>query len=102
MNPKTFTDLYNGLQAIENEKKQTIRGVRKKNYQTGGMQQGSTNMIINTYAVQQMRRFSNFNQPSSKVLEHLVQRGLLQPLVNVKPLSPKSPGYDPSSYCSFH
>ena len=51
MNPKTFADLYNGLQAIKNEKKQTIRGVRKKNYQTGGMQQGSTNRIINTHAV---------------------------------------------------
>ena len=32
MNPKMFAHLYNGLQAIENEKKQTIRGVRKKNY----------------------------------------------------------------------
>ena len=42
MNPKTFTHLYNGLQAIENE---------KKHYQTGGRQQGSTNKIINTHAV---------------------------------------------------
>ena len=39
MNPKMFTNLYNGLQAIENE---------KKNYQTGGRQQGSTNRITNT------------------------------------------------------
>ena len=61
MNPKTFADLCNGLQAIENEKKQTIRGVRKKNYQTGGMQQGSTNRITNTHTVQQTRRFSNFS-----------------------------------------
>ena len=52
MNPKMFIDLYNGLQAIENEKKQTIRGVRKKNYQTRGMQQGITNKITNTHAVQ--------------------------------------------------
>ena len=29
MNPKTFTNLYNGLKAIENE---------RKNYQTGGRQ----------------------------------------------------------------
>ena len=29
MNPKTFINLYNGLQAIENE---------RKNYQTGGRQ----------------------------------------------------------------
>ena len=39
MNPKTFAGLYNGLQAIEDEKKQTVRGVRRKNYQTGGIRQ---------------------------------------------------------------
>ena len=38
INPKTFADLYNGLHAIENEKKKTIRRVRKNNYQTGSMQ----------------------------------------------------------------
>ena len=54
------------------------------------------------HAVQQLRRFSNFNQPLSKVLERLVQKGLLRPLINVKPLSPNSPGYDPNSYCNFH
>ena len=73
MNPKTFAGLYNGLQAIKDEKKQTVRGVRRKNYQTGG--KGSTNRITNTYtvrAVQQPRRFSNFNQPLSEVLECLV------------------------------
>ena len=53
-------------------------------------------------AVQQPRRFSNFNQPLSKVLERLVQKGLLRPLINVKPLSSNSPGYDPNSYCNFH
>ena len=42
MNPKTFTNLYNGLQAIENE---------RKNYQTGGKQQESTNKITNTNAL---------------------------------------------------
>ena len=61
MNPKMIKHLYNGLQGIENDKNQTIRGVRKKNYQTGVMQQGSTNRITNTHAVQQTRRFSNFN-----------------------------------------
>ena len=53
-------------------------------------------------AVQQPRRFSNFNQPLSKFLERLVQKGLLRPLINVKPLSSNSPGYDPNSYCNFH
>ena len=98
MNPNTFTGLYNGLQAIEDEKKQTVRSVRKKNYQTGGIRQGSTNRITNTHTmrvVQQPRRFSNFNQPLSKVLECLVQEGLLRPLINVEPLSSNSPGYDP-------
>ena len=46
MNPKTFTNLYNGLQAIENE---------RKNYQTGGRQQKNTNRITNTNALQQTR-----------------------------------------------
>ena len=68
MNPKTFTNLYNGLQAIEDE---------RKNYQTRGRQQKGTNRITNTNALQQIRRFSNFNQPFSKVLECLVQKGLL-------------------------
>ena len=63
MNSKTFTNLYNGLQAIENE---------RKNYQTRGRQQKNTNRITNTNALQQTRRFSNFNQPLSKVLECLV------------------------------
>ena len=52
MNPKMIKHLYNGLQAIENEKKQTIKSIRKKNYQTRGRQQGSTNRITNTHAVQ--------------------------------------------------
>ena len=38
----------------------------------------------------------------SKVLERLVQKGLLWPLINVKPLSSNSLGYDPNSYCDFH
>ena len=52
MNPKTFTNLYNRMQAIEDE---------RKNYQTGGRQQKSTNRITNTNALQQTKRFSNFN-----------------------------------------
>ena len=53
-------------------------------------------------AVQQTRGFSNFNQPLSKVLQRLVKKGLLRPLINVKPLSSNNPGYDPNSYCNFH
>ena len=68
MNSKTFTHLYNGLQDIKNE---------KKHYQTGGRQQGSTNRITNINALKQIRRFLNFNQPLSKVLKRLVQKGLL-------------------------
>ena len=54
------------------------------------------------YVVQQPKRFSNFNQPLLKVLERLVQKSLLRPLINVKPLSLNSPKYDPNSYCNFH
>ena len=53
-------------------------------------------------AVQHTRKFSNFNQSLSKVLERLVQKGLLRPLINVKPLSLKCLGYDPNSYFNFH
>ena len=53
-------------------------------------------------AFQQPRRFSNFNQPLSEVLECLVQKGLLRPLINVESLSSNSPGYDPNKYCNFH
>ena len=105
MNPKTFAGLYNGLQAIEDEKKQTMGSVRRKNYQTRGIRQGSTNRITNTYtvrAVQQPRRFSNFNQPLSEVLECLVHEGLLRPITYSRAPNLNSPGYDPNKYCNFH
>ena len=105
MNPKTFVDLYDdGLQAeeIESEKKNSSKITEIRNYPTRGTQQRSTRRAVQVQAVQQPRRFSNFNQPLSKVLELLVQKGLLQPLINVKPLSSNSPGYDPNSYCNFH
>ena len=35
-------------------------------------------------------------------MECLVQKGLLRPLINIKPLNPNRPGYDPNSYCNFH
>ena len=105
MNPKTFVDLYDdGLQAeeIENEKKKNTRGTETRNYPTGGTQQENTSRAVEVQAVQQPRKFSNFNQPLSKVLEHLVQKGLLQPITYSRTSNPKSPGYDPNSYCNFH
>ena len=57
-------------------KKKNVRKARKKNYQTRGTHQGSTSQVVEVHVVQQSRRFSNFNQPLSKVLERL-QRGLL-------------------------
>ena len=105
MNHKSFVDLYDdGLQAeeIENEKKKNARTAGEKNYQTGGTQQENTSQAMEVQAVQQPTRFSNFNQPLSKVIERLVQKGLLRPLINVKPLSSNSLEYDPNSYCNFH
>ena len=105
MNPKTFVDIYDdGLQAeeMENEKKRTTRSTGSRNYPTGGTQQGSTSKAVEVRAVQSPRRFSNFNQPLSKVLNHLIQKGLLRPLTASRPPNPNLPGYDPNSYCHFH
>ena len=79
MNPKTFVDLYDdGLQAeeIDNEKKKNTRSTGAKNYPTGGTQQANTSRAIEVRAIQTPRKFSNFNQPLSKVLDRLVQKGL--------------------------
>ena len=105
MNPKTFVDLYDdGLQAeeIENEKKKNTRGTETRNYPTGGTQQENTTRAVEVQAVQQPRKFSNFNQPLSKVLKRLVQKGLLQPITYSRTPNPNSPRYDPNSYCNFH
>ena len=105
MNPKSFVDLYDdGLQAeeIENEKRKTIRSTRARDYPTGGTQQGNTNRAVEVHVVQQKRRFSNFNQPLSKVLERLVQKGLLRPITYFRAPNPNSPGYAPNSYFNFH
>ena len=80
MNPKSFVDLYDdGLQAeeMENKKNKNTRSAGGKNYQTGGTQQENTSRVVKVHEVQQTRRFSNFNQPLSKVLERLVKKGLL-------------------------
>ena len=71
-------------------KKKNIRKARKKSYQTGGTQQETTSQVVEVHAVQPPRKFSNFNQPLSKVLERLMQKGLLQPLPNPNPPNPNT------------
>ena len=105
MNPKSFVDLYDdGLQAeeMENEKKKTTRSTGTRNYPTGGTHQANTSRTVEVRAVQPPRKFSNFNQPLSKVLDRLIQKGLLKPLTASRPLNPNLPGYDPNSYYKFH
>ena len=38
----------------------------------------------------------------SKVLERLMQKGLLQPLPNANLPNPNTPDYNPNKYCNFH
>ena len=105
MNPKSFVDLYDdGLQAeeMENEKKKNIRSTGTRNYPTRGTQQANTSRAVEVRAVQLPRKFSNFNQPLSKVLDRLIQKGLLRPLTVSRPPNPNLPGYDPNSYYKFH
>ena len=83
-------------------KKKNIKKARKKNYQTRGTQQGSTSQTMEVHVVQQSRRFSNFNQLRSTVLDRLIQKGLLRPLTNSKPPNPNLSSFDPKSYCRFH
>ena len=74
MNPKTFVDLYDdGLQVeeVESEKKKDARSTGAKNYPTGGTQQANTSRTVEVRAVQPPRKFSNFNQPLSKVLSKI-------------------------------
>ena len=57
---------------------------------------------MEVHVVQQSKRFSNFNQPLSKVLDLLIQKDFLRPLTNSKPPNPNLPSFDPKSYCRFH
>ena len=94
MNPKTFVDLYDdGLQAeeIKNEKRKNTRSTGTKNYPTGGTQQENTSQVAKVRAIQPPRKFFNFNQPLSKVLERLMQKGLLQPITYSGTPKPKYP-----------
>ena len=83
-------------------KKKNVRKARKKSYQTGGTQQGTTSRAIEVHAVQPPRKFSNFNQSLSKVLECLMQKGLLQPLPNPNPPNPNTSDYNLNKHCKFH
>ena len=105
MNPKSFVDLYDdGLQAeeMENEKKKNTRSTVTRNYPIGGTQQANTSRAVEVRAIQPPKKFSNFNQSLSKVLDRLIQRGLLRPLTVSRPPNPNLPGYDPNNYCKFH
>ena len=105
MNPKTFVDLHDDrLQAeeMENEKKKTGRSTKTRNYPTGGTQQANTSRAMEVRAIQPPRTLSNFNQPLSKFLDRLIQKGLLRPLTVSRPPNPNLSGFDPNSYCKFH
>ena len=105
MNPKTFVKLCDdGLPAeeMQNEKKKTVQNTGTKNYPTRGTQQGSTSRAVEVRAIQPPRKFSNFNQPLSKVLDHLIQKGLLRPLTISRLPNLNLPSYDPNSYCKFY
>ena len=87
---------------MENEKRKNTRSTGARNYPTRGTQQANTSQTVEVRAVQPPKKFSNFNQPLSKVLDRLVQKGLLRPLTVSRPLNPNIYGFDPNSYCKFH
>ena len=75
MNPKTFVNLYDdGLQVeeMENEKKKTARSTGIRNYPTRDTKQANTSRAMEVRAIQPPRKFSNFNQPLSKVLDRFI------------------------------
>ncbi|KAJ9181599.1 hypothetical protein P3X46_009714 [Hevea brasiliensis] len=47
-------------------------------------------------------KFSQYNQPLSKVFERLKAQGLLQPLAPKPPPNPLPPNYNANLYCQFH
>ena len=105
INLKSFVDLYdNELQAeeMENEKKKNTRSTITRNYPTGDTQQANTSRAIEVRAVQPPRKFSNFNQLLSKVLDRLIQKGFLRPLTFSKPPNLNLHGFDPNSYYKFY
>ena len=87
---------------MKSEKKKNTQSTGAKNYPTGGTQQANTSRAIEVRAVQPPIKFLNFNQPLSKVLDRLIQKGLLRPLTVSRPANPNIHGFDPNSYCKFH
>ncbi|KAJ9185100.1 hypothetical protein P3X46_004767 [Hevea brasiliensis] len=61
------------------------------------------NKVIEVQTVSRTpRKFSQFNQPLSKVFERLKARGLLQPLAPRPPPNPLPPNYNANLHCQFH
>ena len=87
---------------MENEKKKTAQSTGTRNCPTGGTQQANTSRAVEVRAVQPPNKFSNFNQSLSKVLDRLIQKGILRPLTVFRPQNLNLPGYDPNSYYKFH
>ena len=87
---------------MKNEKKKNARSTGTRNYPTRGTQQANTSRAVEVRAIQPPRKFSKFNQPLSKVLDRLIQKGLLRPLTVFRPPNLNLPGYNPNNYCKFH
>ncbi|KAJ9170390.1 hypothetical protein P3X46_018502 [Hevea brasiliensis] len=100
----TFEQLYDAGILVEdvlnNERKsyQPKRG----GYQSAGNITGENKVIEVQTVSRTPRKFSQFNQPLSKVFERLKARGLLQPLAPRPPPNPLLPNYNANLYCQFH
>ncbi|XP_057986706.1 uncharacterized protein LOC131171253 [Hevea brasiliensis] len=100
----TFEQLYDAGVLVEdvlnNERKsyQPKRG----GYQSAGNITGENKVIEVQTVSRTPRKFSQFNQPLSKVFERLKARGLLQPLAPRPPPNPLPPNYNANLYCQFH
>ena len=100
MNPQTFKKLYDdGIysEEIAEEERKSQKG--KATYHRGSTSNTRTadvNRVITN------RKFSNFNQPLSKVFKRLERQGLLKPEPPRFPPNRNSPNYNPDAYCKFH
>ncbi|KAJ9186810.1 hypothetical protein P3X46_002342 [Hevea brasiliensis] len=100
----TFEQLYDAGVLVEdvlnNERKsyQPKRG----GYQSAGNITGENKVIEVQTVSRTPRKFSQFNQPLSKVFKRLKAWGLLQPLAPRPPPNPLPPNYNANLYCQFH
>ncbi|KAJ9159639.1 hypothetical protein P3X46_025130 [Hevea brasiliensis] len=100
----TFKQLYDAgvlvKDVMNNERKsyQPKRG----GYQSAGNITGENKVIEVQTVSRTPRKFSQFNQPLSKVFKRLKARGLLQPLVPRPPPNPLPPNYNANLYCQFY